>query len=78
MNDYIKFILTHPSSWRWEFRYQLDKFEERIWLWIARRLPKRLAYWSFINSGVSVIKDNEVVPEVEYVTVLQRLPYRNQ
>ena len=39
---------------------------------IAHRLPRRLAYWSFIDTGVRHIRSDEVVPEVTYVDLLQR------
>lgn len=39
---------------------------------IAHRLPRRLAYWSFIDSGVRAIGD-DVVPDARYVDLLQRL-----
>ena len=39
---------------------------------IAHRLPRRLAYWSFIDSGVRAI-GNDVVPDARYMDLLQRL-----
>lgn len=40
---------------------------------VAHHLPRRLAYWSFIDSGVRHIASNEVVPEVPYTVLLKRL-----
>lgn len=39
---------------------------------IAHRLPRRIAYWSFIDTGVRAIKNDEVVPEVTYMALLER------
>lgn len=38
----------------------------------AHRLPRRLAYWSFIDTGVRHMRSDEVVPEVRYTDLLQR------
>lgn len=40
---------------------------------LAHRLPRRLAYWSFIDSGVRYMRDDEVVPEVRYMDLVQRM-----
>lgn len=39
----------------------------------AARLPKKLAYWSFIIQGTKAIRSDETVPEVTYVEVLNRI-----
>lgn len=39
---------------------------------VAHRLPRRLAYWSFIDTGVRYMRPDEVVPEVRYTDLLQR------
>lgn len=39
---------------------------------LAHRLPRKLAYWSFIDTGARHIASNEVVPDVTYTTILQR------
>lgn len=39
---------------------------------VAHRLPRRLAYWSFIDSGVRYMNPSEVVPEVPFMDVLSR------
>ena len=38
---------------------------------IAHRLPRKLAYWSYIDTGVRYIGD-EVVTDVRYTTILER------
>ena len=40
---------------------------------IAHRLPRRLAYWSYIDSGVRTMRPDDVVPEVGYTDLLQRM-----
>ena len=40
--------------------------------WLAHRLPRRLAYWSFIDAGAWYIRTNEIVPEVAYTVILER------
>lgn len=62
----------------WTMRYmslreRLNRTSEWFWRTLAHRLPRKLAYWSFIDSGVRVIKDDEVVPDMLYVTLLERL-----
>jgi hypothetical protein len=42
-------------------------------IWCAGRLPRWLVYRAFIRAGVETIHDDEVVPEVRYVDLLQRL-----
>lgn len=54
-------------------RERLSRTGELVWLKIAHRLPRRLAYWSFIDSGVRHIRNDEVVPEVHYMEILQRM-----
>lgn len=56
-----------------EFRERLRRTEECFWRSLAHRLPRRLAYWSFIDSGVRTIRSNEIVPEARFTDLLQRL-----
>ncbi len=46
---------------------------EKIAYFIAKHLPREVKYWSFIQLGVEAIHDDEVVPEVTYTEVLQRV-----
>lgn len=39
---------------------------------IAHRLPRALAYRSFIDTGVRHLRDDEVVPEVRFTEILER------
>jgi hypothetical protein len=40
---------------------------------IADRLPPSVVYWTVIRAGVEAIRSDEVVPEVPFTTVLQRV-----
>lgn len=46
---------------------------EPLTMQAARRLPFWLRKWVVIDAGVRTIRRNEVVPEVPFVEVLQRL-----
>lgn len=52
---------------------RLSRTGEWLLMAVAHRLPRRLAYWSFIDSGVRLIHDDEEVPAVPFVTVLERM-----
>ena len=51
---------------------RIDRTREAFWRGLAHRLPRRLAYWSFIDTGVRHMGSSEVVPEVTYMDLLQR------
>lgn len=40
---------------------------------LARLVPKRIAYWVFIQQGIKHIRPDEVVSEVAYMDVLKRM-----
>ncbi|QYC53741.1 hypothetical protein SEA_LEROY_75 [Gordonia phage Leroy] len=50
---------------------RLRRTEEAFWRWLAHRLPRKLAYWSYIDTGVRHMGD-DVVPEVTYTEILKR------
>ena len=52
---------------------RIDRTQEWAWRTVAHRLPRRLAYWSLIDSGVRVMRPDEIVPEVRYMEVLERM-----
>ena len=54
------------------FRERLNRTGEAFMRGPAHRLPRRLAYWSLIDSGVRYMESNEVVPEVTFMTILER------
>jgi hypothetical protein len=40
---------------------------------MAYRMPRRLAYWSFIDTGARyTANDNLPIPEITYFTILER------
>lgn len=51
---------------------RIDRTKEWGWRTLAHRLPRRLAYWSLIDSGVRAMRSDEIVPEVLYMDVLTR------
>lgn len=55
-------------------REKLRRSRERLEFRAARLVPQRIAYWVFVQLGVDAIRPDEVVPEVEYMTVLSRIP----
>lgn len=64
---------TIPAIPAMTLRERLNRTGERAWRSVAHRLPRRLAYWSFIDTGARTIRSDEVVPEVTYTTLLARL-----
>ena len=62
-------IWTLPVA---SLREKISRTQEWVWRIAAHRLPRRLAYWSFIDSGVRLMHSNEVVPEVRYTELLAR------
>ena len=63
-------IWTIPAM---TLRERLNRTGEWGWRELAHRLPRRLAYWSFIDSGVRAMRPNDVVPEVRYMDLLERI-----
>ena len=57
-------------------RERLRRTREAFWHSLAHRLPRPLAYWSFIDTGVRHIRNDEVVPDVRYTEILQRAEYQ--
>lgn len=53
-------------------RERLNRTGEAFVRGLAHRLPRRLAYWSFIDTGVRYMRHDEVVPEVRYTVLLER------
>lgn len=59
-------------------RERLSRTGEWSWMTLAHRLPRRLAYWSFVDSGARYIRSDEVVPETLYFTILNRMDLHEQ
>jgi len=66
----LKTIWTLPSL---PLRERVSRTQELFWMKAAARLPKRLAYWSYVHQGVQHFERDEIVPEVGYMTILERL-----
>ena len=62
-------IWTLPAC---SLREKLYRTSDWAWATAAHHLPRRLAYWSFIDSGARLIHSNEIVPEVHYTDLLAR------
>ena len=58
------------------FRERVSRTGEVAIQKIAHHLPRRIAYWSLIDTGVRHIKSNEVVPDVRFTTILDRAERR--
>lgn len=56
-----------------DLKERLNRTKELWWIWSASKLPDSLAYWSFIHSGVRTIDPDEIIPDVTYMTLLERL-----
>lgn len=52
-------------------RTRLRYTEEWFWRTLAHHLPRRLAYWSLIDSGVRYMKPKDEVPAVPFMQVLE-------
>ncbi|MGH3499830.1 MAG: hypothetical protein ACRDQA_02835 [Nocardioidaceae bacterium] len=48
-------------------------YDEWLLPGLAHRLPRRLAYWSYIDTGVRHIGSSEIVPDVRYADLLDRM-----
>lgn len=56
-----------------DWRYEIGKRRDLFFLWMARRLPRRIAYWNYIVQGGRYIKPDEEVPAVTYVELGRRM-----
>jgi hypothetical protein len=54
-------------------RERLSRTGEAFVHGLAHRLPRRIAYWSFIDTGVRHMRSDEIVPEVRYMDLLERV-----
>lgn len=52
---------------------RLRRTEECFWRWAGARLPRKLAYWSYIHTGVRAMNNTDVVPLLRYTEVLERI-----
>lgn len=66
----LKTIWTMPAM---SLRERLNRTGEAALIAVAHRLPRALAYRSFIDTGVRHTAPDEVVTEVGYMEILQRI-----
>lgn len=52
----------------WHIRHRIQKFRP----WVAKFYPKWLITDALIHAGVRKIRDDEIVPEVTFMTVYER------
>jgi len=64
----LKTIWTLPGL---PLRERLHRTSEWSMRKLAQRMPRRLAYWVLIDAGANHM-ENDVVPEVTFMTVLKR------
>jgi hypothetical protein len=56
---------------------RLRRTRECGWRSLAHHLPRTLAYWSYIDTGARMMnKPGDVVPDVRYMDLLERLGQR--
>lgn len=66
-------IWTMPAC---PLREKLNRTGEELLRRLAHRLPRRLAYLSFIDSGARLMGPTEEVPDVRYTELLGRFPVK--
>jgi hypothetical protein len=63
-------IWTMPAM---TLRERFRRTGEAALIAFAHRLPRALAYRSFIDTGARYVRSDEVVTDVRYIDVLQRI-----
>ncbi len=56
-------------------RYGIPHFQEKVWIAIAWRLPRKLAYWAAVRVMVHATQgpySNQVVPDLYAMDALKR------
>ncbi|WP_394253651.1 hypothetical protein [Arthrobacter pityocampae] len=64
-------ILTLPGA---SVAEKVERIRELVNANVAALLPNRLRYAVLISCGVKAIGNDDIVPEVRYMDVLQRTP----
>lgn len=64
--------IWNPTLRGYSLRSRTHYTREWFWRSLAHILPRQLAYWSFIDTGVRHMRGDEVVPEVRYTDLLER------
>lgn len=55
---------------------RLDRTADTLCLRLAQRFPKRLAYWAFVAIGGRAMRPDDIVPEVGYSELFNRMSKR--
>lgn len=53
-------------------RERLNRTGQIVLQKIAHHLPRKLAYWSYIDTGARYIGPKDVVPQILYMDILER------
>jgi hypothetical protein len=71
--EYWKLVLSNPKvAWQ-EFKYwQITRRVQRLRPWLATKFPQWVVYDALIHAGVRKIREDEVIPEAKFMTVLER------
>lgn len=63
-------IWTMPAM---SLRERLSRTREELWRRAAHRLPRKLAYFSYIDSTAKYVKNDEIVPDVKAFDIMHRM-----
>lgn len=69
------------STWRIRATMLRRRASERMWMWLAWRMPRKLAYWCTIRLGAHATQGlwgHQVVPELTFHQALERWGYDNK
>lgn len=80
-------VLEHRSLWqkivdwyRWVFKYEVHRKQERLLLWFVSRLPREVVYRACIRVGADATTgaySNQIVPELTFFEAIERWPKRD-
>lgn len=68
--------MRFTTIWTWPglpLKERLERTKEAFWRGLAHRLPRKLAYWSYVDTGARFIARDEVVPDVRYTEIFERM-----
>lgn len=71
LRRHLWFAWSEPN---YSLRERLDRTAELLGYAFVHHLPRRLAYWSYIDSSVRYTLPSEEVPAVTYAAILERFP----
>lgn len=59
----------------WHIRYWLRRLSERLAIWVAYKLPRKVAMWATVRVGAHATQgkySNQIVPELLFFEALKR------